>query len=175
MADRGSYRSGGEGNLQGLPDRSGSESRLRYRCVSVCVCMCRHAGRATVVFVFFFLTVVFTFFLIRVQLLYNVVLVSAVQGSESAMCIHISLPSWVSLPPWPLLFNSTFFIVQLFYNPRVSLPFCCCFDFWLYPTACGILVHQPGIKPVPNHWTSRKVPPEIFLRKQVYLCMAALL
>ena len=142
-----------------------------YLCVSVCVDMLEGPQ----LFLFFFFNSGLYFFLIRVQLLYNIVLVSAVQGSESAMCIHISLPSWVSLPPWPLLFNSTFFIVQLFYNPRVSLPFCCCFDFWLYPTACGILVHQPGIKPVSNHWTSRKVPPEIFLRKQVYLCMAALL
>ena len=39
------------------------------------------------------------FFLIGVQLLYNVVLVSAVQQSESAICIHISPPSWTSLPP----------------------------------------------------------------------------
>ena len=31
------------------------------------------------------------------QLLYNVVLVSAVQRSESAICIHKSLPFWVSL------------------------------------------------------------------------------
>ena len=31
------------------------------------------------------------------QLLYNVVLVSAVQRSESAICIHKSPPSWVSL------------------------------------------------------------------------------
>ena len=31
----------------------------------------------------------------------NVVLVSAVQGSKSAVCIHISPPSWTSLPPCP--------------------------------------------------------------------------
>ena len=35
------------------------------------------------------------------QLLYDVVLVSAVQRSESATCIHTSLPSWGSLPPHP--------------------------------------------------------------------------
>ena len=33
---------------------------------------------------------------------YNVVLVSAVQWSESAVCIHTSPPSWASFPPWPL-------------------------------------------------------------------------
>ena len=32
------------------------------------------------------------FFKLGVQLLYNIVLVSVVQESESAMCIHISLP-----------------------------------------------------------------------------------
>ena len=38
--------------------------------------------------------------------------------------------------------------------------------FWLHSVACGILVPQPGIKPVPsalgaqslNHWTAREVP-----------------
>ena len=38
---------------------------------------------------------------IGVQLLYNVVLVFAVQGSKSAMCIHMSPPAWASLPPHP--------------------------------------------------------------------------
>ena len=38
---------------------------------------------------------------IGVQLLYNGVLISAVQRSESAMCIPISPPSWTSLPPQP--------------------------------------------------------------------------
>ena len=37
------------------------------------------------------------FFLIGVYLLYNVALVSAVQWSESTMCIHISPPSWTFL------------------------------------------------------------------------------
>ena len=41
------------------------------------------------------------FFLIGVQLLYNVVLVSVVQCIESVMYIHISPPSWASLPPQP--------------------------------------------------------------------------
>ena len=40
----------------------------------------------------------FIFFLIDVQLLYNVVLVSAVQRSESAICIHIPLLVWISFP-----------------------------------------------------------------------------
>ena len=35
------------------------------------------------------------------QLPYNVVLVSAIQWSESAACIHIPPPSWTSLPPNP--------------------------------------------------------------------------
>ena len=37
-------------------------------------------------------------FFIGIELLYNAVLVSVVQGSESAICIHISPPSWTSLP-----------------------------------------------------------------------------
>ena len=37
-------------------------------------------------------------FLIGIQSLYNVVLVSAGQQSELAICIHISPPSWVFLP-----------------------------------------------------------------------------
>ena len=39
------------------------------------------------------LKVISFFFLIEVQLLYNVVLVSAVQQSESAVCVHMSPPS----------------------------------------------------------------------------------
>ena len=42
---------------------------------------------------------IYSFYLIGIYLLYNVVLVSAVQRSESAICIHISPPSWTSLPP----------------------------------------------------------------------------
>ena len=38
------------------------------------------------------------FFFIGVQLLYNVVLVSVVQWSDSTICVHISPPSWTSLP-----------------------------------------------------------------------------
>ena len=38
------------------------------------------------------------FFLIGGKLLYNVVLVSAIQQDESAIIIHISPPSWASLP-----------------------------------------------------------------------------
>ena len=41
------------------------------------------------------------FFLIEVKLLYNVVLVSAVQGSESVLHIPISAPSLACLPPHP--------------------------------------------------------------------------
>ena len=36
---------------------------------------------------------------IGIYLLYNIVLVSAVQWSESATCLHISPPSWASLAP----------------------------------------------------------------------------
>ena len=49
------------------------------------------AGRARLLFFFFFN-------FIGIWLLYNVVLVSAVQYSESAICIHISSPLWASLP-----------------------------------------------------------------------------
>ena len=38
-------------------------------------------------------------FFIRVQLLYNAVLASSVQQSESALCVHIPPPFWASLPP----------------------------------------------------------------------------
>ena len=37
-------------------------------------------------------------FFFGVQLLYNVVLVSAVQQSESAICLHMSAPTWISHP-----------------------------------------------------------------------------
>ena len=40
----------------------------------------------------------FLLIFIGVQLLHNVVLVSSVQQSESAICIHISLPFWISFP-----------------------------------------------------------------------------
>ena len=38
------------------------------------------------------------FFFIGIYLLYNIVLVSAVQQSESAICIHMCPPLWTSLP-----------------------------------------------------------------------------
>ena len=45
------------------------------------------------------------------------------------------------------------------------------FFFWPSLVACGILVPRPGIKPVPpavevwslHHWTSREVPPCLFV------------
>ena len=48
------------------------------------------------------------------------------------------------------------------------------FNFWLHCAACGILVPQPGIEPVPpalevqslNHWTAREVPHEKSLDKR---------
>ena len=51
---------------------------------------------------FYICGVLFHFFFIGVKLLYNVVLVSAVQWSESAIRIPISPSSWTSLPPFPL-------------------------------------------------------------------------
>ena len=38
------------------------------------------------------------FFFFGIELLYNVVLVSAVQWSESAICLHITPSSWTSIP-----------------------------------------------------------------------------
>ena len=51
--------------------------------------------------------------------------------------------------------------------PRVPFEPFFFFFFWPCHTACGILVPQPGIKPVPpaleaqssNHWTAREFPP----------------
>ena len=48
--------------------------------------------------------------------------------------------------------------------------FLSCFFFWPRPTACGILVSQPGMEPKPpalearslNHWTVREVPKRYF-------------
>ena len=40
-------------------------------------------------------------FIVEVELLYNVVLVSAVQQRESPVCIHTSPPSWASYSPQP--------------------------------------------------------------------------
>ena len=37
-------------------------------------------------------------FFFKVELLYNVVLVSALQPSESAIRVHTSLPFWISFP-----------------------------------------------------------------------------
>ena len=50
-------------------------------------------------FLFFFCIVPFTSFFIGVEFLCNVVLISVVQRSELVLCIHISPPSWTSLPP----------------------------------------------------------------------------
>ena len=41
----------------------------------------------------------FNLFLIGGQLLYNVMLVSAIYQYQSAICIHVSAPSWTSFPP----------------------------------------------------------------------------
>ena len=47
---------------------------------------------------------------------------------------------------------------------------CVCVCVWLYFMACGILVHQPGIEPMPpavevrslNHWTAKQVQYAIY-------------
>ena len=68
------------------------------------------ASKALVSFFFFFLAVLATFFtlfffffgccsLIGIKLLYTVVLVSAIQWSASAIGIHTSPLSWISIPP----------------------------------------------------------------------------
>ena len=56
-----------------------------------------------------------------------------------------------------------------FPKPKIRSPDIKQFFFWWHCVACGILVPQPGIKPVPptvevrslNQWTAREVP-EIF-------------
>ena len=53
-------------------------------------------------FIFLLESFHFIYFTVEVKLLYIVVLVSPVQQSESAICIHILPPSWASLPP-PLI------------------------------------------------------------------------
>ena len=78
-------------------------------------------------FVLFFCLFVYLF-LIGVQLLYNVVLVSAVQRSESAICIHISplldfLPIQVTTEHWvefPMLY-SRFSLVIYFIHISVYM------------------------------------------------------
>ena len=56
-----------------------------------------HAVVFLQIFICFFFNMCPLFFFIGVYLLYSFALVSAVQWSESAMCIHISPPSWTSL------------------------------------------------------------------------------
>ena len=54
-------------------------------------------------------------------------------------------------------------------NKAVSILFYL-FIFWLHHVACGILVPQPGMEPVPpvvggwsfNHWIFREVPHQHF-------------
>ena len=72
-------------------------------------CLCkglasREAGweayRTLYYFYFLFIYLfIFIYFFIGVKSLHSVVLVSAVQWSESAICIHVSPPCWTSLPP----------------------------------------------------------------------------
>ena len=63
---------------------------------------------------------------------------------------------------------SGFFI---FLDALFSDGMCLLFYFWLHHTTCGILIPQPGIKPVspaleaqsPNHWTAKEVPQWILI------------
>ena len=56
--------------------------------------ICKEGHYVWLSLIFFFQKI----FLIGVQLFYNVVLVSTVQRSESAICIHISPLFWISFP-----------------------------------------------------------------------------
>ena len=58
------------------------------------------------------------------------------------------------------MWESTLYVYLLFFF----------FFFWPYHMACGLLVPQPGIEPVPpaveawslNHWMAREVPVYVF-------------
>ena len=66
---------------------------------------------------------------------------------------------------WKHLYFAFIFFLKYRYSPW-DLFIYVFFFFWLCHTACGILVHRPGIEPVPlaveawclNHWTTREVP-----------------
>ena len=53
------------------------------------------------------------------------------------------------------------------------------FFFWPRQVACGILVLQPGIEPMPsavkvqspNHWTAREFPENVIFKKDMWLCL----
>ena len=57
------------------------------------------------------------------------------------------------------------------------------FIFWWCHTACGILLHQPGIKPMPpaleawslNHWTTKEVSTIVFNTQQKRILHVSLL
>ena len=115
-------------------------------------------------------------------MLYNGVLVSAVSKSESAIRIHIS--------PYPLPLASPFhppyptrclqFFICLWFT-FLNIAYQVLFFFWPHCMACGILVPQPGIKPVPpavevqspNHWTTREVPPSVISKHITLLCSSS--
>ena len=69
--------------------------------VSSCGCMNEREGAHSLmsffVYIFIFLYFLITF-LIEGQLLYNIVLVSVIHQHESAIIIHMSPSSWISLP-----------------------------------------------------------------------------
>ena len=75
----------------------------------------------------------FNFFFIGVQLLYNVALLSAVQQSESAVCIHVSPPSWTP-HSHPLSGSSR--------SPKLSTLCCMAGSHWLSSLHRAVHIHQ---------------------------------
>ena len=64
-----------------------------YIFVCVCVCMCVY------IYTHIYVCVLYIYIIfIGIQLLYNVVLVSTIQQSESVMHIHKSISFWISFP-----------------------------------------------------------------------------
>ena len=74
------------------------------------------------------MTFTYKYFFYWIQLLYNGVLVSSVQPSISAICIHMSPPSWTSLPPTcPSYFSRSSQnteLSSLWFFSRFPLAFC---------------------------------------------------
>ena len=89
----------------------------------------------------------------------SIVLVSGVQQSNSVIHLHVSIQV---LFPFRLLWNMEQSSLCYTVGPVGYLFY---LFFWSCCVACGILVPQPGIKPVPpaleaqsvNHWTTKGV------------------
>ena len=94
-------------------------------------------------------------------MLYNVVLVSAVQQNESATCIHISM---LSFRPTPLgLHRALMLTILKVFIDFVTILFLFVFFGHEVP---GILAPRPWMEPAPpvlgrqslNYWIAREVP-----------------